>query len=91
MARGWESKSVEAQIESAAARQPVDRGPDLTPEQLQLLRDKESIQLSLTRVQRELVAAANPRYQQILRKAIADLEMKLARLEPARKASAAAR
>jgi len=89
MARGWESKSVEAQIESAAGKQSADREPELTPEQIQLLRDRENLELSRTRVTRELAASTNPRYQQILRKALADLDAKLKLLEPAKKTAAA--
>jgi hypothetical protein len=89
MARGWESKSVEAQIESAAVKPVPVQEPERTPEQLQILRDRESLELSRIRVQRELAASMNPRYQQILRKALADLEAKLTRLEPAQKRSAA--
>jgi hypothetical protein len=91
MARGWESKSVEAQIESAAGRETARREPELTPEQIHLLRDRENLELSRTRVTRELAASTNPRYHQILRKALADLEAKLTLLEPVRKASAGAR
>jgi hypothetical protein len=90
MARGWESKSVEAQIESAVGKPKTPSEPRLSPEQVQNLRDKESLELSRTRVQRELASSANPRYQEILRKALADLEGKLARLEPAKKAVAVA-
>lgn len=89
MARGWESKSVEAQIESAAGKESAHREPELTPAQLQLLRDRENLELSRTRITRELATSANPRYQQILRKALADLEAKLKRLEPAKKVAAA--
>lgn len=90
MARGWESKSVEAQIESAAGKQKAPSEPHLSPEQIQTLRDKENLELSRTRVQRELASSSNPRYQEILRKALADLEGKLATLEPAKKAVAVA-
>lgn len=90
MARGWESKSVEAQIESAAGKQKTTPAPELTADQIQRLRDKESLELSRTRVRRELAASTNPRYQVILRKALADLEAKLAHLEPAKQAAAAA-
>ena len=90
MARGWESKSVEAQIESAAGKQKAPSKPHLSPEQIQALRDKENLELSRTRVQRELASSSNPRYQEILRKALADLEGRLARLEPAKKIAAAA-
>jgi pyruvate dehydrogenase complex dehydrogenase (E1) component len=89
MARGWESKSVEAQIESAAGKETAHREPELTSEQIQLLRDRENLELSRTRVTRELATSTNPRYQQILRKALADLEAKLKLLEPAKKAAAA--
>ncbi len=89
MARGWESKSVEAQIESAANKPSAAPEPELTPEQLQILRERENLELSRTRVQRELAASTNPRYQQILRKALADLDTKLTRLEPAQKSSVA--
>lgn len=89
MARGWESKSVEAQIESAAGKEPAKREPELTAAQLQLLRDRENLELSRTRITRELSTSTNPRYQQILRKALADLNAKLKLLEPAQKAAAA--
>lgn len=91
MARGWESKSVEAQIESAAAgKKPAHRESQLSPAQIQTLRDRESLELSRTRVQCELAGSTNPRYQEILRRGLADLEAKIAQLEPAKKAAAAA-
>jgi hypothetical protein len=90
MARGWESKSVEAQIESAAGRKPAKRESKLSPTQVQTMRDRENLELSRTRVQRELASSTNPRYQEILRKGLADLEAKIAQLEPVKKAVAAA-
>ena len=90
MARGWESKSVEAQIESAASKKPAHRETKLSPEQIQTTRDRENLELSRTRVQRELAGSTNPRYQEILRKGLADLEAKITQLEPTKKAVAAA-
>ncbi len=90
MARGWESKSVEAQIESAASKPKAIPRPHLSQEQIQEMREKENLELSRTRVQRELSSSENPRYQEILRKALADLDGKLALLEPAKKAIAVA-
>ena len=77
MARGWESKSVEAQIDMAEARRRavLSKAPD--PEQLELIRKKETILLSRTRVVRELENAQNPRYRAVLTKALADLEAQL--------------
>jgi hypothetical protein len=89
MARGWESKSVEAQIESAASRNDAAQ-QELTPEQIEMLRAKENLEMSRTRVTRELESSSNPRYREILRKALADLEGKLTRLDTPKKSAAAA-
>jgi hypothetical protein len=78
MARGWESKSVEAQIDMAEAHRPYHqeiKAP--SPESLELIRKKETILLSRTRVVRELHAAQNPRYKAVLTKALADLDAQL--------------
>lgn len=81
MARGWESKSIEAQIDmaeqhprSAAVAQTLDPG------KMQLIRQKESLLLSRTRILHEIATAQNPRYQAVLGKALADLEAKLSTL-----------
>ncbi len=77
MARGWESKSIEAQIDMAEQhhRSAVLIKPD--PEKLNLIRQKETILLSRTRIIRELNSAQNPRYKAVLSKALADLDAKL--------------
>jgi hypothetical protein len=77
MARGWESKSVEAQIDMAEARRTRVRPKAPNPEILEVIRKKETILLSRTRVVRELGAAQNPRYQAVLKKALADLDAQL--------------
>ena len=78
MARGWESKSVEAQIDMAEANRPFTQQQTApSPESLELLRKKETILLSRTRVVRELDNAQNPRYKVLLKKALADLDAKL--------------
>jgi hypothetical protein len=78
MARGWESKSVEAQIDVAEVphqRAALEHSPD--PVKLELIRKKETLLLSRTRVVRELSTAQNPRYRVQLSKALADLDEKL--------------
>jgi hypothetical protein len=77
MARGWESKSVEAQIDMAEAGRTRVRPKASNPEILEVIRKKETILLSRTRVVRELGAAQNPRYQAVLKKALADLDAQL--------------
>ena len=78
MARGWESKSVEDQID-VAQRAPrveaLENSPG--PEQLEFIRRRESILLSRTRVERELNSAQNPRYRALMTKALAELDAQL--------------
>jgi len=46
-------------------------------ETLQLIRKKESIQLSRVRVIREMKSSQNPRYKALMVKALADLDAQL--------------
>jgi hypothetical protein len=78
MARGWESKSVEAQIESTAAGETANTIGRLSPEQVDLLRKKEGLLLSRARVLQDLEAARNPRYRDMLQEALHHLERELA-------------
>jgi hypothetical protein len=81
MARGWESKSIEAQIDMAEARRSaVPRKKTVVSENLELIRRKETIILSRTRVVRELESSQNPRYRALLSKALADLDAQLTTL-----------
>jgi hypothetical protein len=82
MARGWESKSVETQIDMAEDRSAVARAKVLSDVSLDLLRKKESILMSRTRVVRDLENAQNPRYRAVLSKALADLDAQLSTLAP---------
>lgn len=47
---------------------------------LDLIRKKEGIQLSRTRIVTELRSAQNPRYRDLLNKTLADLDAKLSAL-----------
>jgi len=80
MARGWESKSVEAQIDMAENRSAVARAKVLSDVSLDSLRKKESILMSRTRVVRDLENAQNPRYRAVLGKALKDLDAQLSTL-----------
>jgi hypothetical protein len=89
MAKGWESKSVEAQIEAAenqVRRRP--QNPPLDLARIEMLRKKENLILSRTRVLRDLESSVNPRYQAMLQRALADLDAQIAALEPKRSAAA---
>ena len=81
MARGWESKSVEAQIESrGVGRATATMITTMSSAQIESLRKREDLLLSRTRVLHDIEAATNPRYKQILSAALAHLDQELARL-----------
>jgi hypothetical protein len=77
MARGWESKSAVVRAEQAEVR-PTQNAPD--PATLDLIRKREVILLSRTRVVTELKSAQNPRYRDLLNRTLADLDAKLSAL-----------
>ncbi|MFZ0135602.1 MAG: hypothetical protein WAK89_00970 [Candidatus Sulfotelmatobacter sp.] len=79
MARGWESKSVEAQQDEAAARGTPEK-PRLTREAADRLREQENLRLSLRRVLQQLERSRNPHHRAMLEQARADLERKLRQL-----------
>jgi len=81
MARGWESKSVEAQQDEAAARATSEK-PRLTRESASRLRDKENLRLSLQSVVQQLERSQDPRHRALLERAMADLQRKIETFGP---------
>lgn len=81
MARGWESKSVESQIELAESRRALKNAVVVTPEEAERIKKRESLQMSRTRVLHDLESANNPRYREILQSALKHLDEKLAEIE----------
>jgi len=79
MARGWESKSVEAQQDEAAERSTPEK-PRLTPEAAARLRAIESLRLSLSNVVQQLERSHNARHRAMLGQARSDLEQKIREL-----------
>jgi hypothetical protein len=79
MARGWESKSIELQQSEAPEREtkPAAR---LTPAQIVKAREREGLLLSRRRILQQLQVAQNARHQQMLQEALADLDVRLAKL-----------
>ena len=78
MAKGWESKSVEALAGVFEVRpRMADRNvPDAAT--LDRIRRKEAMLLSRTRILSDLKTTQNPRYRELLSRTLADLEAKLA-------------
>ena len=78
MARGWESKSVEAQQAEASEATAKPR-LKLTPEAAARRRDEENLRLSRQSVLQQLEKTQNPRHRQLLENTLADLDRKLNR------------
>jgi hypothetical protein len=81
MSRGWESKDVESQQEEAAARRTASRKTPPTAEQLRLESERQSLELSRTRVLKDLETATHARRREQLEAALQHLDRKLADLK----------
>lgn len=76
MARGWESKSVEAQQDEAREKSSQTRRK-LSLEEAATERHKQGLRLSRQRILQQLAATQNPRHQKLLEEALAALDQKL--------------
>jgi hypothetical protein len=79
MARGWESKAVEAQQQDAS--RPKARGPAPTAEELIRRDRRRTLELARGRAQHDLARASAPAHRQMLENAIAALDAQIAELE----------
>jgi hypothetical protein len=79
MARGWESKAVEAQQEAAGASRPG--APRLSDEEAARRRRRDTLMLARSRALSDLQLACAPAHRGMLEQAIADLDRQLAALE----------
>jgi len=83
MARGWESKSVEAQQEAASVARPA--GPKLAPADAAREASRKSARATLllarTRALADLQTACVPAHRAMLEQAIAELDQRLAALD----------
>ena len=80
MARGWESKSVEAQQAEASEGNRPPRAK-MTVQQAALKRQIDGLLLSRQRVRQQLAAAQDPRLRPMLEAALDDLEHRLRALQ----------
>jgi hypothetical protein len=81
MSRGWESKAVEAQIEAKPEFVPDNGKKPRTSAQIQHLIEKRNLELARAKVARELGQSQNPRYSQMLTRALSELDEKIAALD----------
>ncbi|MEZ5318508.1 MAG: hypothetical protein R2752_13995 [Vicinamibacterales bacterium] len=77
MARGWESKSVEAQQAERESRGTRADGP-ASPEARARLARRRTVELALARARADLEVATRPGHRDMLVRAIETLEQQLA-------------
>lgn len=80
MARGWESKSVESQIEDAGSHS--NQGKLLTAEQRAIWQKLQDLELSRRRVLQDLETARSPIRRVALEQALAFLDQEIRKLAP---------
>jgi hypothetical protein len=78
MARGWESKSVEAQQDDAARRSIVR--PPLTPEQRAADERRRTLELARARAADDFARATAPQHRRMLEQALQAIDQQLAEL-----------
>jgi hypothetical protein len=80
MARGWESKSVEDQIEEARRSQGVSEGRVQSPEAKERERKIESLKLERSRLTEQLNRARSEAHQRMIRQSLKAIEEEIATL-----------
>ena len=78
MARGWESKSVEAQQEEATRGRVI--GPPLSDTERQVLERKRTLELTRLRAAADLDRATAPAHRHMLEQALQAINDQLAQL-----------
>lgn len=79
MARGWESKQVESQIDDAREKHDPGSG-EATLDGQNVQREKQNLLLSRAYIQHQIELSANDRYTESLNKALEEIERKLSQL-----------
>ena len=80
MARGWESKDVESQVEAKKTVTDSQSKAQKTAEQIRRDQDRRGLQLSRTRIENDLQTATNPNHRKSLEAALAHLDRKIEEL-----------
>jgi hypothetical protein len=81
MARGWESKAVEDQVQDLQTKIVEKGGRQVTLQQADVRRRRDVLILSRTRVRTDLDSATDQRYRDQLSRALKDIEMQISALE----------
>lgn len=79
MAKGWESKAVESQVQDAQSERN-NKKTQLTIAQIEANRRKQVLLLSRARVADGLQSSSDSRYRDQLTRALADLDAQISQL-----------
>ena len=79
MARGWESKSVEAQMETADGARKGPK-PPLTDDEKKARHERDSLKLSRAYIVHQIEASTSELYTKSLQQALSEIDEKLAKL-----------
>src|SRR5271156_2175519 len=80
MARGWESKAVEGQVQEFQSKEDRQNKKQVSQDQVETRRKRGVLLLSRARVEKQLQASQGARYREQLERALADLDAQLAEL-----------
>jgi hypothetical protein len=80
VARGWESKDVESQVEDRKAERKAAAAPKLTAAEQEVARKRAAIELDRVRITKEIAATQHERRRQQLEAALKHLDRELAKL-----------
>ena len=80
MARGWESKAVESQIDEASQKQSSSSKAPSSGGEKEARREREVLLLARARVLQQIAASKNERYIEMRRQALSELERKIEHL-----------
>jgi hypothetical protein len=80
MARGWESKSVEAQIQEADFEPSTNQEEMFSAAQRQATLKRRDLLLSRKRILQQLAGSGSERYSELLRRTLASLDAQIADL-----------
>ncbi|MBC7930191.1 MAG: hypothetical protein H7Z38_06435 [Rubrivivax sp.] len=81
MARGWESKSVESQLEEKEREAELRHSPHLSPEERDRLDRLTSLSLSRARTLEQLERASGQAHRAMLKRTLLALEKQIAESE----------
>jgi hypothetical protein len=80
MARGWESKDVESQVEDRKIVADTSSKTQKSPEELRRETERKGLALSRTRIVNDLETATHPNHRKSLEAALEHLDKKIAEL-----------